>query len=1837
MPFNWWAWESEEEQGQRAAEEFEEKAAKLRPIPEDWWEPGLVTAPPPDFALPPTPYEPGLTIPFSEPTPPPELAPIPYEPGLTVPFGEPLPEPEPLEAPRRTLSFLDMLAAPGTIAKAILGREPLPEPAHPVSLAEAGLGLISGEQFFKNIGSEAISGLPSPARAALDVLAAPSTLLTVGAGPEIGAALRGGPLLARLAAPLVEPIVSGPFAKRLAAETAVGTAGLLGAEETAERVPEEWPTPARVGLPLLAGLGAGLGAVGGIRGAERALPGMLEAGERWRPEVMRLLMEEGGGGRLPLGPEEARLRLTDDVPGLDALRRSEQALQKAEAERALKGQYPTPKQIREQVRLDAQRELREVIEGDTPINDQMDRLVRELDVIRQEIDERDALAEARGAAVRAPKFGTPERAEWEAQRQGRRRQALRTTNQYRTDLSLEDLRARAIVFKEFVDNMKIEEGPRRIGPLAKAPALEPPPPLPTTSEEIPVNWQFAKKPPGVAPAPIAPAAPVRPAEGVPPPPGAAPPPPGAPPPGAAPPPPGPGLPPEGPGQLERGFTERLRTTEGLVTPEVRQRLDETIETYEQLGNRVATTEAAGRIAHDPAAARARVLDLGHPADPVSISEGIQLFKQAAQAGNVDEADTLIRALAKKGTARGQEIQMFSVIDKMSPEGVFLEAHRTIQKYIAAQGEKGIPRVERRLAEAERLARAPGIRQEAAALREQAAKGGQRARDLQYLIDDTVREVQAQLTPAERQAIIKAKAILKQSGAEMTPEAANSFLDKAAALTELSGAARVRGIMDLAEEVRRLPEVIASQAQGRVLRPAPTLLAQQAADLTQLIDRSARNVFQQLNSADRLAVASVKATLKRADVELPASMAEDFLVRARELRELPLAEQPVRLKQLVAEIRSYDPVAKELARAKAIADAEARARAAARQYANDLAALIDTGARKAPGAVSSAERVAIGQAKAVLRKFGAELPEDMARDFLARARALGELAPEAQAGARIALVNEIKGFNPVQIARAAREAAQEQARLLRKRADDLEILTGRKGPVAAKRTTSYERQAIGQARQEVVKEGLALPEALANNLLDRAREVQGIAPGQQQARRYEALMQDIKNLVPPSDWQIVMDVLNIPRAIRSMWDISYMLRQGWRTAMTHPDVWAKAWKPMTQGMRDPAVAGQIQDTLATRPTANIAYWSGLHFLEFGAPLAKGEEFFGNRLLGAMPGFQASERGFVIPGNDMRAGMFDNIVKNWFPAGTDLSQIKSFEEAATLSGRSAKEFQDLARVFNVLTARGSVEWLRTNSTLLAPLFWSMRLAVSQVEPYYMLAAGPFGRGVTTPVARKELARLIVSQWGGFAATAALGTLAGVWETDPDPRAAHFGQVRFRGTNTWFDLTGGAGPYVRFLARVSTGTTKTASGEIVPIDRSDETGRFLSSKFAPIPSVIRDFAEGVNYIGARRDIVNPSHLLLGLRDLFAPLAATDIMEAFLEDGLRGGLLTSSQIVGLGAQTYRTLIDVRDQATQAVNFVFPTGPKAGQKIEQYQDLNEGQRKAVDETQAVQAQLASTEAQRIEPRAREQLQVLMPQYKRRLAELESNPDPNNPGLRQRIDAGLAGKGLKDAIQDLKQNRFQASQALLGDPNIKTYLERNIGKQSIEDALAEQYWSAKVPEDLATGNLNFAARDAERAQILAEADRLGVRRDYIMGVGENTYRGKRFADPVVRAKVEEYEADQEKMRPYFELAEDFWADALKEQPGLREWGATYSEYKASIAQLAQQFSQESIRQGGPDVSEADILRVRPQLARVERAIKAGKELYRKRNPRVNGVGLEDLLYKWGRVETLKSREKVGAR
>ncbi len=165
---------------------------------------------------------------------------------------------------------------------------------------------------------------------------------TAGFGAPAAGALRTLGRGGRVAANLVEPVTRGGFASRLVGEAAVGTGGVLGAQQAGERLPEDLPPAARTAIQLGTGVVGGGAALGGVAGAPAALratrrgarqvPGAIErrlpreavfaAGPEDESQAFGLIRrraEEGQGQRLPEPDPEIRRGVLRSVR--DAVRR----------------------------------------------------------------------------------------------------------------------------------------------------------------------------------------------------------------------------------------------------------------------------------------------------------------------------------------------------------------------------------------------------------------------------------------------------------------------------------------------------------------------------------------------------------------------------------------------------------------------------------------------------------------------------------------------------------------------------------------------------------------------------------------------------------------------------------------------------------------------------------------------------------------------------------------------------------------------------------------------------------------------------------------------------------------------------------------------------------------------------------------------------------------------------------------------------------------------------------------------------------------------------------------------------------------------------------------------------------------------------------------------------------------------------------------------------------------------------------------------------------------------------------------------------------------------------
>ena len=268
-------------------------------------------------------------------------------------------------------------------------------------------------------------------------------------------------------------------------------------------------------------------------------------------------------------------------------------------------------------------------------------------------------------------------------------------------------------------------------------------------------------------------------------------------------------------------------------------------------------------------------------------------------------------------------------------------------------------------------------------------------------------------------------------------------------------------------------------------------------------------------------------------------------------------------------------------------------------------------------------------------------------------------------------------------------------------------------------------------------------------------------------------------------------------------------------------------------------------------------------------------------------------------------------------------------------------------------------------------------------------------------------------------------------------------------------------------------------------------------------------------------------------------------------GTVATFGQLVG-GKASDISYSDVRDIVTREMfggkpdgqGGVYPDGVG-------YEDVGRTEQKAVRGDQRLKDRAEQFPDTVVSDKQR--LEVIFDELASSKSQLESGyvgeDGKVTMGLSQKIQAGLKGKDLRDAIKTFKQQSFGASNAIFNNPANKAALDRSsAGKtKMVKDQLRDQYWDADLPESVVNGEIELdrAAQQATREAVLVQARAAGVTEAYI-----TTRDPERYTDPVVRATMLEWEAAQETLSPYWEAG----TTVAKTQPS---WIATAQQHKAA--------------------------------------------------------------------------------
>lgn len=369
----------------------------------------------------------------------------------------------------------------------------------------------------------------------------------------------------------------------------------------------------------------------------------------------------------------------------------------------------------------------------------------------------------------------------------------------------------------------------------------------------------------------------------------------------------------------------------------------------------------------------------------------------------------------------------------------------------------------------------------------------------------------------------------------------------------------------------------------------------------------------------------------------------------------------------------------------------------------------------------------------------------------------------------------------------------------------------------------------------------------------------------------------------------LDALNVPRSLMSSIDMSAPFRQGLVAGAAHPVMFGKNFGPMVKAFGSEKAYQALMEEIASRPTFDLMRESGLALTDLEGLSTREEQFVSNlaeRIPIAGRGVRASGRAYVGFLTKMRADYFDYMIEVAGKQGLDVTDKKLTDS--------------VARYINSATGRGDLGALRGHAVTLNTVFFSPRLLASRINflwpPYYFKL---------DPFARIEALKAMRNLIGAGSLVLFLAKQAGA-SVNLDPRNADFGKMRFG--NTRIDIWGGFQQPIRLVAQelsgkiISSTTGKTLTlGPQGPgkLSRWDIGQRFIESKFAPVPSFVKDVGKQTDSVGQPLKWDFSARNPLVQRML--PLLAQDVYSLYQQEGLLpalGGATVGA--FGVGIQTY-------------------------------------------------------------------------------------------------------------------------------------------------------------------------------------------------------------------------------------------------------------------------------------------------------------------------------------------------
>lgn len=363
------------------------------------------------------------------------------------------------------------------------------------------------------------------------------------------------------------------------------------------------------------------------------------------------------------------------------------------------------------------------------------------------------------------------------------------------------------------------------------------------------------------------------------------------------------------------------------------------------------------------------------------------------------------------------------------------------------------------------------------------------------------------------------------------------------------------------------------------------------------------------------------------------------------------------------------------------------------------------------------------------------------------------------------------------------------------------------------------------------------------------------------------------------WDNIVDALGSARVLMASGDLSFILRQASMAAPRNPELWAKSVREGVKAYASEEAAILSQAKYLADPMRHLAERGKLAISRLGK--GETEEIFERRntyaskILEKIPLLERSERAYITSSNELRMGMFKNILNNYYTP----------EKLSTISD---KELQQIAGFVNAITGRGNIpERLEQFAPAMNALFFSPRNLFGRVEANLSVFS-------SNPVVRKEAAKSLISYYGTGVGILGAAKIAGL-NVGTDPNSSDFGKIKLP-SGARIDIWGGNQQIYRLISNMASGEITSTEGIARSQDRATTLWNFLHSKMAPVPSAALDLLSGKDYLG-RPETMTPSLAADKAIGFVMPLFAKDLLDELgISFGSANKKLPTLEALGLG-----------------------------------------------------------------------------------------------------------------------------------------------------------------------------------------------------------------------------------------------------------------------------------------------------------------------------------------------------